>query len=100
MDIEEIINKLNEMQDNYENYDYKYNKWNNWTLKERKKLLDLYLIISKKEHHIFDLIYRYHGCDSWEDIFRDYNLVYLKDKENGVKIAIEEISECINNKED
>ena len=71
-----------------------------WTSEEIKQLLNLYLIISKKEHHIFDLIYRYHGCDSWEDIFRDYNLVYLKDKENGVKIAIEEISECINNKED
>lgn len=98
--IEEIINKLNEIQDNYEDYDYIYNKWNNWTLEERKKLLNLYLIISKKEHHIFDLIYRYHGCDSWEDIFRDYDINYLKDKKDGVKIAIEEIKERIKNKEE
>jgi hypothetical protein len=59
--------------------------------------LYLYYIISKKESHIFDLIYCYHGCDSWEDIFRDYDTNYLKDKKNGVKIAIEEIKERINN---
>jgi len=55
--------------------------------------LDIYLIISKKENHIFKLIYGYHGCDSWEDIFRDYDRQYLKDKATGVEIAINEITE-------
>jgi hypothetical protein len=67
------------------------NVWDDWSLEEQKKLLEIYLIISKKENHIFKLIYDYHGCDSWEDIFRDYDRGYLKDKTDGVKIAIDEI---------
>ena len=60
-------------------------------LEEKKKLLELYLIISEKETHIFELIYYYHGCDSWADIFRDYDPQYFKDKKTGVEIAINEI---------
>ena len=66
-----------------------------WSLEEKKKLLDIYFIISKKETHIFDLIYYYQGCDSWEDIFRDYDTRYLEDKITGVEIAIDEIVEQI-----
>ena len=66
-----------------------------WSLEEKKQLLDLYWIISKQEKHIFSLIYQYHGCDSWEDIFRDYDMVYLIDKTKGVEIAINEIVERI-----
>lgn len=60
-----------------------------------EKILDLYLILSKKETQIFNLIYSYHGCDSWEDIFRDYDEKYLEDKTTGVEIAINEINEEI-----
>ena len=56
----------------------------------------MYFIISKKEINIFNLIYAYHGCDGWEDVFRDYDENYLKDKANGVEIAIDEITEQIN----
>ena len=59
---------------------------------EIKQLLELYLLISKNEHHIFDLIYRFHDCDSWEDIFRDYNTNYLEDKVKGVEIALENLN--------
>ena len=83
--MENIIDKLNKIEDN--------NSLNNWTLEEKKKLLDIYFIISQKETHIFDLIYNYHGCDSWEDIFRDYDSKYLEDKTIGVEIAIDEIVE-------
>ena len=82
-----IIDKLTKMEDD--------NPWENWSLEEKKKLLDIYFIISKKESHIFDLIYNYHGCDSWEDIFRDYDGKYLEDKIIGVEIAINEIVENI-----
>jgi hypothetical protein len=58
--------------------------------------LNIYLIISKKETHIFKLIYSYHGCDSWEDIFRDCDIKILEDKAVGVEIAIEGITEQIN----
>lgn len=84
---ENIIDKLTKIEDN--------NAWKNWTLEEKKKLLDIYFIISKKETHIFDLIYNYHGCDSWEDIFRDYDSKYLENKTIGVEIAINEIVENI-----
>ena len=59
---------------------------------EIKQLLELYLLISKNEHHIFDLIYKFHDCDSWEDIFRDYNTNYLKDKVRGIEIALENLN--------
>ena len=65
--------------------------FNNWSLEEIKQLLEIYFIISKKESHIFNLIYSYHGCDSWEDIFRDYNIKLLEDKADGVEIAINEL---------
>jgi hypothetical protein len=92
--MENIIEKLKLIKDN----DNKKDKtaFDNWTLEEEQQLLDLYLIISKKESHIFNLIYRYHGCDSWEDIFRDYKIKNLKDKADGVEIAIEEIMKQIN----
>jgi hypothetical protein len=83
--MENIIDKFTKIEDK--------NCWQNWTLEEKKKILDIYFIISKKETHIFDLIYNYHGCDSWEDIFRDYDSKYLEDKTTGVEIAINEIVE-------
>lgn len=84
--MENIIDKLNQIEDTK-------NTWSNWSVEEKKKLLEIYFIISKKETHIFDLIYSYHGCDSWEDIFRDYNETYLIDKANGVEISINGIIE-------
>jgi len=84
--MEHIINKLNQN-------DTEFN-WDDWTLEEKKKLLEIYYIISKKESSIFDLIYSYHGCDSWEDIFRDYDTTYLEDKTKGVEISIKEIIEA------
>ena len=86
--MEKIIDKLNQMEETKDEFN-----WDNWSLEERKNLLDIYSIISKKETQIFALIYNYHGCDSWEDIFRDYDPIYLKDKAIGVDIAIKEIQE-------
>ncbi len=82
--MENIINKLRKTEDE--------NSLNDWSLEEKKKLLDIYLIITKKETQIFDLIYYYHGCDTWEDIFRDYDPQYLEDKKTGVEKAIKEIN--------
>jgi len=86
--MESIIEKINQMEDPNTAFD-------DWTLEEMKQLLEIYLILSKKETHIFKLIYKYHGCDSWEDIFRDYDKIYLQDKVRGVEIAINEIKERI-----
>jgi hypothetical protein len=87
--MENIIEKLNQIKDNKQGFD-------NWSLEEQKQLLDIYLIISKKETHIFNLIYSYHGCDGWQDIFRDCDIQTLEDKAVGVEIAIEGITEQIN----
>jgi hypothetical protein len=89
--MENIINKLNQINDEHDPNAI----WKDWSWDEKKKLLDMYFIISQKENHIFDLIYKYHGCDSWEDIFRDYNIEYLNDKASGVKVAIDQIDEII-----
>ena len=90
--MDHIIDKLNKIED-------EIHHWDEWSLEDKKKLLDIYFIISKKETHIFDLIYKYHGCDSYEDIFRDYSETYLNDKANGVEIAINEIVEQIDRSE-
>ena len=86
--MEKIIEKLNQIED----IDTAFN---DWSLEEKKKLFEIYVVLCKKETHIFDLIYKYHGCDSWEDIFRDYDKTYLQDKTQGVEIAIKEIQERI-----
>ncbi len=85
-----ILDKLNQVPNPNQ---VQVHPWSNWTDEEKQKLLNIYLIISKKENHIFDLIYRCHGCDSWEDIFRDYNTDYLNDKAGGVQVAIDQLVE-------
>jgi hypothetical protein len=86
--MENIIEKLH-------NIGKENTAFDNWNLEETLKLLELYHIISKQETNIFNLIYKFHGCDTWEDIFRDYDINYLRDKAQGVEIAIKEITEQI-----
>jgi hypothetical protein len=86
--MESIIKKLNEIKNVKDIY-------NSWSLEEIKQLLEVYSVISKKETYIFDLIYYYHGCDSYEDIFRDYSERYLEDKADGVEEALNNINEKI-----
>ena len=88
--MENIIEKVKDLNSNYEN------AFNDWNLQEKQQLLDLYLILSKKEAYIFDLIYRLHECEGWEKIFRCCNIKYLEAKSDGVEIAIERIMEQIN----
>lgn len=86
--MENIIEKLNQIEN-------RKNIWKNWSLEEIKQLLNIYFTISKKEAYIFELIYSYHGTDSWEDIFRDYDAKYLDDKTTGVEVAIDEVERII-----
>jgi hypothetical protein len=44
----------------------------------------------KHEINISKLIYTYHDCDSYEDIFRD-NIPLLENKMKGILIAIENL---------
>jgi hypothetical protein len=90
--MEHLITKLNQIEDYKKGFD-------NWSLEEQKQLLELYRIICEKEHHIFKLIYNFHRCDSWEDIFRDYDTQYLDDKSHGVQIAIDVMTELIERQE-
>lgn len=85
--MENIIEKLSQI-DNSESTPFK-----SWTMEERKQLLELYLLISKKESKIFQLIYNFNGTDCYEDIFRDYDRQYLKDKIDGVQDAIDMMNE-------
>jgi hypothetical protein len=89
--MENLIQKLDKIKDIK-------NAFDSWSLDEIKQLLDIYFIISKKETQIFRLIYSYHGCDSWEDIFRDYKKKYFEDKADGVEIAIKAVMEQIDRK--
>ena len=88
--MENILQKLKQLDDIKNG-----GAFDNWTLQEKKQLLDIYYTISKQESYIFDLIYMCHGCDSWEDIFRDYSSSYLDDKTCGVQMALDEIERQI-----
>jgi hypothetical protein len=88
--MEHIINKLSKIEDVKD-------LWKNWSSEEIKQLLDIYLIISKKEKHIFNMIDFYLlPCDSFEhsfqDIFYNYDKVYLEKKATGVEYCINEIA--------
>jgi hypothetical protein len=85
--MDNLLEKLEHLEDDGKSL------WGDWNVDEKRKLIEMYYIISKKESQIWDLIYSYHGCDSWEDIFRDYSHRYLKDKADGVKVALDELKE-------
>lgn len=89
--MDNIMEKLSKLQSNN-------SSWSDWDLQEIKKLLEIYFVICKNEAAIFDLIYGYHGCDSWEDIFRDFNSDHFDDKASGVQVAIEQVDELIKQK--
>jgi hypothetical protein len=100
--MEQILQKLQKIPENCDlqfSPHHENSPWFNWSLEEQKQLLELYLLISKKEPQIFDLIYKSHGIDTWEDIFRDYDTNYLDDKAAGVKIAIKELNRCMSESE-
>lgn len=63
-------------------------RWKSWTKEERYTMIKLYYLIAKHEASLHDLVYEYHGCDSWEDIFRDYDDQLLQDKARGIKVAL------------
>ena len=88
--MDHIIEKLQTLDDNVNKRSFK-----DWTLVEIKQLLDIYLLFSKKEPHLFKLIYSYHECDSWEDIFRDYDMQQIEDKVSGIQVAIQIVAEQI-----
>ena len=85
--MENIIEKLSQIED-IESTPFRI-----WTMEERKQLLELYLLISKKESKIFQSIYNFNGSDCYEDIFRDYDIQYLEDKIDGVQDAIDMMNE-------
>ena len=83
--MEQILEKLSTVSDDIHQRNV---CWDNWTIEERLKLFELYLLISKKEHQIFQLIYSHQGTDRFEDIFRDYDWLIIDDKAEGVEDAI------------
>ena len=57
---------------------------------QKLKILNNELIKVKNEIEISKLIYSYHECDSYEDLFRD-NIPLLEQKYEGILIAIENL---------
>jgi len=89
---DDILKKLETLK--YANEGDIWNKhrcWDNWTEEEKQKMLEIYFLICKKESHLFDLVYSHQGCDSWEDIFRDYDEVLLEEKAEGVDMALDNL---------
>ena len=59
----------------------------NLPLEETLELLKKEIIKIDHEINISKLIYSFHDCDSYEDLFRD-NIPALEDKRFGIEIAI------------
>ena len=53
-------------------------------------ILENELIRVENEITVSQLIYAYHGCDSWEDMFRD-NIPELEQRCMGIQISIDEV---------
>ena len=60
---------------------------------EKKTILENELIRIKNEITISKLIYRYHGSDCYEDLFRD-NIPRLEEIRSGIELSIYEIKGC------
>ena len=67
--------------------------WGSWTLEEKRMLLELYSLISRRETIIMDMIHRYRRSDKWAHIFREYDRNLIHDKADGVRDTIEYINE-------
>jgi hypothetical protein len=68
-----------------------------WTMEQQCKILKIYHLFCKKEPELLNLIYAHHDCDSWETIFRDSK---REEKTKGVEIAIANLEEYLNHKDD
>jgi hypothetical protein len=66
----------------------------NISKQEALKILTKELIKIKNEISISELVYSYHDCDSYEDLFRD-NIPLLKVKKQGIEIAIENLKKLM-----
>lgn len=86
-----ILEKLAKVTSSSQQEEWK--EWEEWTLDEKISLLELYKLFCIKEANIFRMIYNHQGCDSYEDIFRDFNMVDVNDKIIGVQLAIDSIIE-------
>jgi len=64
--------------------------YNGLSYQQKLKILNNELIKVKNEIEISKLIYNYHECDSYEDLFRD-NIPILEAKYDGIMIAIENL---------
>jgi hypothetical protein len=60
-----------------------------WSESDKKSILDIYLLISKNESKLLDLVYSYHDDDSYQYICRDYDSHAIKLKVNSIEIALD-----------
>ncbi len=97
----EITEQIKNIHDKIEALEYKINNEteinnNKLSLNEMERIIRNELIKTKNEITVSDIIYRYHNCDSYEEVFRD-NIPALKIKIDGIQISLDNIT---NNNED
>jgi hypothetical protein len=61
------------------------------SLEETKRIIQNELVRTKNEIITSNIIYRFHECDSYEDLFRD-NVPHLETKCNGIQISLDNIN--------
>ena len=56
------------------------------------KILEDEMVRVQNEIEVNELIYSLHGCDSWQDMFKD-NVPELEERCRGIQVAIDEIKQ-------
>jgi hypothetical protein len=94
---EEMMVHIKAINDKLNNLEYKLDNEieiindESLSIEERKRIIQNELVRTKNEITTSNIIYRFHDCDSYEDLFRD-NVPHLETKCNGIQISLDNIN--------
>lgn len=93
---DEMMNQIKTINDKINNLEYKFDNEieindESLSLEETKRIIQNELVRTKNEITTSNIIYRYHECDSYEDLFRD-NVPHLETKCDGIQISLDNIN--------
>ena len=101
---DEMMNQIKTINDKINNLEYRLDNEiqindESLSIEETKRIIQNELVRTKNEITISNIIYRYHECDSYEDLFRD-NVPHLETKCDGIQISLDNMMNSGNDDSD
>ena len=101
---DEMMNQFKTINDKINNLEYRLDNEiqindESLSIEETKRIIQNELVRTKNEITISNIIYRYHECDSYEDLFRD-NVPHLETKCDGIQISLDNMMNSGNDDSD